>query len=95
MADLSKKRMAPRKKDEEKSPAFFAKVGRFFKKIGTGIAKFCKDLKGEMKKVSWYSRRATVNNSILVIVTIAVVTAVVGLMDWGISTGILALAELI
>ena len=94
MADLSKKRMAPRKKDEDKKPSFFAKVGRFFKKIGRGIAKFFKDLKGEMGKISWYSRRATIHNSILVIVTMALVTAFVGLMDWGISTGILALANI-
>ena len=89
----SKKRMPPRQKTEEKKPSFFKKVGRFFAKIGIAIAKFCKELKGEMKKVTWYPRHSTVNNSVLVIVTIAVVTAIVGLMDWGISAGIMALAK--
>ena len=89
----SKKRMAPREKQEEKNPSFFGKVGRFFKKIGCGIAKFCKELKGEMKKISWYPRRATIHNSILVIITMAIVTAIVGLMDWGISAGIMLIAN--
>ena len=95
MADLSKKRMAPRKKDEERKPNFFVRVGRFFKRIGKAIAKFCKELKGEMKKISWYPRRATIHNSILVIITMAVVTAFVGLMDWGITSGIMAIANAI
>lgn len=89
----SKKRMAPREKAPEKNPSFFQKVGGFFKRTGIAIARFFKELKGEMGKISWYSRRATVRNSVLVIVTIALVTAVVGLLDWGISVGIMAIAN--
>ena len=46
-----------------------------------GIAKYFRDTKSEMKKVSWPSKKQIINNTVVVFVVAAIVMVVVYLMD--------------
>jgi len=48
-----------------------------------GIAKWFKDLKSEIKKVTWPSRKAVVNNTTVVLITVVLTSALVGVLDLG------------
>ena len=65
---------ATEKKD--KKPNVFT---RFFKRI----VKFCKDCKGEMKKIVWPTPKNTFKNTGVVLVTIIVLGLFVFLLDTG------------
>ncbi len=80
MSDKKEKTTAEVKKD--KAPA--KKKENFFKRAGKAIKKFFKDFKGEWKKVTWPSGKTVLNNSIVVIV----IVAIVGLALLGIDTGL-------
>ena len=41
------------KKNEKKNASFFAKVGAWFKKVGTAIAKFFKKAWAKVKAIQW------------------------------------------
>lgn len=58
----------------EKKPALTKRISR-------GI----KDMLGEMKRVVWPSRKQTVNNTLLVIVFMAIMAVVIGVFDFGLS----------
>ncbi len=85
MSDKKEKTTAEVKKD--KAPA--KKKENPFKKVGPAIKKFFKDFKGEWKKVTWPSGKTVLNNSIVVIV----IVAIVGLAIWGIDTGLSAIID--
>ena len=53
-----------------KKPGFFARVGKWFH-----------DLKSEMKKVVWPTRKQTINNSAIVIGTILIIGAFIWILD--------------
>lgn len=55
----------------------------------TGPAQFLKEVRQELRKVNWPSRRETVNYSAVVLVTTAVLTAIVWGVDWLISNAVL------
>jgi len=58
---------AKKDKKSEKKPSFF-----------TRIAKWFKDMKSELKKVQWPTRKQTINNTLIVIACVVVV----GLFIW-------------
>ena len=72
MADKSAK---PAKESKKKKGGFGAKVKAFFGRI----AKFFTDIRGELKKVVWPSKKDVKNNTlvVLVVVAIAVVSLIV------------------
>ena len=78
-------------KTEKKSKGFFAGVKRFFGRIG----KFFRDTVSEMKKVVWYGKNQTLKSTGLVIVCLVVVSAVISLLDLGLSNLILWLGSLV
>ena len=62
------KQAAPKKdKKSEKKPGFFSRIG-----------KWLKEMKSELKKVQWPTRKQTVNNTLIVIACVVVV----GLFIW-------------
>ena len=61
-----------------KKPSLFSRVKRFFK-----------DIRGELKKVAWPSKKQVINNTIVVIAAIIVV----GVFIWGIDLGLAALVQ--
>ena len=71
MAD-KKTKAAGEKKNAKKSgkPNFFERVGRYFR-----------DTKGEWKRIVWPSKKTVINNTIVVLVVVAITAAVV----WGLD----------
>ncbi len=61
------KAKAPKKKDKEKKP--------------NRLARWLKDLKGELKKVTWPSGKDTMKNVGVVIVCVIVVGVIIGVFD--------------
>ena len=59
------------------------------------VAKFFREYKSEIKKISWSSRSQTINNTWVVLVCAVVIAIVVGLIDFGVSKGLVALGSLI
>ncbi|MBO5383386.1 MAG: preprotein translocase subunit SecE [Ruminococcus sp.] len=47
------------------------------------VVKWFKDLKSEIKKVTWPCRKAVVNNTIVVLATVVVTSIFVGALDLG------------
>lgn len=54
------------------------KVGFFSK-----IKKFLVETKSEMKKVTWPDRKKLINNTVIILVFIAVITVILYLLDTG------------
>ena len=67
----------PKKNDGKKKVSFFDKVKNFFK----GIGKYFKDTKSELKKVVWPSKKDTKNNTIVVLVVVAIAAVVMIALD--------------
>ena len=93
MSDKKEKTTAEvTKKDKKEVPA--KKKENPFKAIGAKIKKFFKDFKGEWKKVTWPSGKTVLNQSIVVIVIVAIVGVAVLGVDTGLSAIIDALVRL-
>lgn len=56
---------------KEKKPGLFSKLVRYFK-----------DLKGEFKKIVWPSKKQVLNNTLVAIGCMAVVAALIFVLDW-------------
>ncbi|WP_040197833.1 preprotein translocase subunit SecE [Candidatus Soleaferrea massiliensis] len=56
------------------------------KRIASKIGRSFKDLRGEVKKVVWPTKKQVVNNTIVVLVTMLAVGIVIWLLDFGMST---------
>ena len=93
MSDKKEKTTAEvTKKDKKEVPA--KKKENPFKAIGAKIKKFFKDFRGEWKKVTWPSGKTVLNQSIVVIVIVAIVGVAVLGVDTGLSAIIDALVSL-
>ena len=60
---------------DEKKPGFF-------KRIASGIKRFFKDTKRELKKVVWPSRKTVLNNTGVVIVVLIAFSVGIGIIDF-------------
>ncbi len=58
------------KKPEKKKPGFFARIG-----------KWLKEMKSELKKVQWPTRKQTINNTLIVIACVIVVGICIWVFD--------------
>ena len=66
-----------KKSDKKTKPGFFARIGKWFK-----------DMKSELKKVQWPTRKQTINNTLIVIACVVVVGIFIWLFDFVANTGI-------
>jgi len=48
----------------------------------TRPAEFFKEVRGELRKVAWPTREETIRYTIIVLVTVAVLTTFIGVLDW-------------
>lgn len=57
------------------------------KKVGIlgKIARSFRDMKGEMKKVVWPTKKQTVNNTVVVMVFMVIMAVFIGLFDFGLA----------
>ncbi|MCI8388106.1 MAG: preprotein translocase subunit SecE [Clostridiales bacterium] len=91
MAEKEKKEAAVEKKTDSKpAPAKKNKVP-FTQKVG----KFFREYKSELKKVVWATPQQTLNNTILVAVSVVITSVCIGVLDFAFSTGLTALGKLI
>ena len=60
---------------DEKKPGFF-------KRIASGIKRFFKDSKCEMKKIVWPSKKTVLNNTGIVIIVLAAFSVGIGVIDF-------------
>lgn len=67
-----------KKKDAEKKP-------NVFKRMGKGIAKFFRDIKSEIKKIVWPTPKATFTNMGIVLLAMLIVGVVVFALDSGLG----------
>ena len=73
-------KVAAAEKKKNKKPA--NPDGNFFVRAGEAIKKFCKDLKGEIKKIVWPDAKTVFKSTAVVLA----VVLVVGLVIFGIDT---------
>ena len=91
MADIEKNEVAASAKAESKpAPAKKNKVP-FTQKVG----KFFREYKSELKKVVWATPKQTLNNTILVAVSVIITGVCIGVLDFAFSTGLNTLGKLI
>ena len=62
-------------------------------KSGWDRLQFLREVRGELRKVSWPRREEVVNYSIVVLVVLVLLTTAIGLLDWGFSEAILKLFD--
>ena len=60
-----------KKSDKNAKPGFFARVGKWFR-----------DMKSELKKVQWPTKKQTINNTLIVIACVIVVGIFIALFDF-------------
>ena len=82
MAENEKVEQAAKAKKDKKSeknakPSFFERAGKWFR-----------DMKRELKKVQWPTRKQTINNTLIVIACVIVVGIFIGLFDLVAQEGI-------
>ena len=66
-----------KKSDKNAKPGFFARAGKWFR-----------DMKSELKKVQWPTRKQTINNTLIVIACVVVVGIFIALFDFVASEAI-------
>lgn len=71
-------------KSEKKKPSFASRVGKFFR-----------EYKSELKKVVWATKEQTLNNFVLVVVSVVITSVCIGVLDLVFNSGITALGNLI
>ena len=89
MAEKDTKEVVEKKASEKPAKAKVKKPG-FFSKLGAWL----KSCKSEMKKIVWASWSSVRSNSVMVLVTIIVISALIGLVDLLFSQGIVILSIL-
>ena len=77
MEQLAKDRKAPTAPPKKK-----INWKQFIKKIPSKVAKFFRDVVRELKKVTWPTRKALLSYTLVVIVTIIIFSAILGLFDF-------------
>ncbi len=65
-----------KKKEPEKKP-------NVFKRMGKGIVKFFRDIKGEIKKIVWPTVKTTFGNMGVVLLSMLIVGVLITALDYG------------
>ena len=59
----------------------------------TSPTQFAREVRSELRKVSWPTRSEVINYSLVVFFTVVVLTVLIGILDWFFSISILKLFE--
>ena len=79
--------------DEEGAPVARKRQQNQAPRERSSPAAFMREVRAELRKVSWPTRSEVVNYSIVVLVVVAIITTVIGLLDFGFGEAILKLFE--
>jgi preprotein translocase subunit SecE len=71
-------RASPKKKKEAVRTGFFGRIGGFFREVVS-----------ELRKVIWPTRKELLTYTTIVIVFVTIMTAIVGVLDYGFGKAIL------
>lgn len=58
------------------------------------VSNYLKELKSELKKITWYSRKDTLNATLWVCVALIILGAILGLVDYGFGQGVALLSRI-
>lgn len=93
MADLDKKNETEVKEEKsEKTPVAKKKDKVPF---GDKVKKFFREYKSELKKIVWYSPKQTAKSTVLVVITIVIAAACIGVLDFLFSNLLTILGRII
>ncbi len=82
-------------KNENKEKAnIFVRIGRWFAKAGKATGKYFKEVFGEVKKLSWPTKKELINYTLAVVAFVALMAVIMWVLDLGFSNGVKALASL-
>jgi len=56
---------------------------QFIRELPSRVAKFFRDVVHELKRVTWPTRKALINYTIVVVVTIIIFSIILGIFDFG------------
>ena len=85
-------KVAAAEKKKDKKPA--NPNGNWFARAGKAIKKFCKDLKGEIKKIVWPNGKTVVKSTLVVLVMVAICGIAIFAVDQLLSLSISLLKRL-
>ena len=75
--------MANVEENKSTKPGFFKRVGARFKTFFKGIGRFFLNMKHELKKVTWPTKKDMINYSVVVLVFIVIMGVIIGVIDLG------------
>ena len=84
-------KVAAAEKKKDKKPA--NPNGNIFVRAGKAIKKFCKDLKGEIKKIVWPDAKSVLKSTAIVLLVVAVCGVVIFAIDQLLSGGLSLLKD--
>lgn len=70
------------------------KKDNWFAKTGKALAKYFKEVTGEVKKLSWPTKKELINYTLAVIAFVALMAVIMWVLDLGFSNGIKLLASI-
>ena len=79
--------------DEEGAPVAERRRPPARRRERASPAQFMREVRAELRKVSWPSRSEVVNYSIVTLVVVVILTAIIGALDYGFGEAILKLFE--
>ena len=78
--------MAKTEANASVKPSFFKRVGNWFSNCFKSIGRFFMNMKHEMKKVTWPTKKDMVNYSLVVFAFVVVMLVIIGVFDFGASS---------
>ena len=84
-------KVAAAEKQKDKKPA--NPDGNIFVRSGKAIKKFCKDIKGEIKKIVWPDAKTVLKSTAIVLLVVAICGLVIFGIDELLSLGLSALKD--
>ena len=79
--------------DEEGAPVADRRRAPARRRERASPAQFMREVRAELRKVSWPNRSEVVNYSIVTLVVVVILTAIIGALDYGFGEAILKLFE--
>ena len=79
--------------DEEGAPVAERRRQAAPRRERASPAQFMREVRAELRKVSWPTRAEVVNYSIVTLVVVVILTAIIGALDFGFGEAVLKLFE--
>ena len=74
--------MAKVEENKNTNPSFIKGLGTKFVNFFKGVGRFFMNMKHELKKVSWPSKKELINYSVIVFAFMLVMTVIIGVFDF-------------